>query len=206
MNGLVLIGGGGHCKSIIDSLLENNNYDDIVITDPGAEVGSKIMGIELVGTDDCLKELYEKGYKDAFISIGSIKNTIVRRKIYDNAKIIGFSFPSIIDKTAIVSRFSHIDSGVFIGKNAVVNAEAHIGKQCIINSSSLIEHECLIGDFTHVAVGAVICGKVNVGNDCFIGANATVIHEISIGERAVVAAGSIITKNLDGNAIYIGKN
>ena len=33
-NKIVLIGGGGHCKSVLDSILRTCNYDEIVITAP----------------------------------------------------------------------------------------------------------------------------------------------------------------------------
>lgn len=203
MNGLVLIGGGGHCKSVLDSLYTNNQYDNIVILDAQLKKNSTIMGVQVFGGDESLAYLYKHGYKNAFISVGSIKTCEIRKKIYSNAKNIGFNFPSIIDSTAAVSDFSKISQGVFVGKNAVINAGAIIDSFSIINSGSIVEHDCKIGEFCHVSVGAVLCGNVMVGNESFIGANSTIIQGKVIGKNTVIGAGSQILHNVpDGNTVY----
>ena len=74
MNKLVLVGGGGHCKVIIDSL-NIDEYDDIVIVDSQYPILKEVSGIKVVGNDECLQLLYQKGYTNAFITIGSISNT-----------------------------------------------------------------------------------------------------------------------------------
>lgn len=202
--GIVLIGGGGHCLSVIDALTGNNDYDDIVITDNEATHEVMFHGYKIIGNDSLLPDLFRKGYKEAFITIGSIKRTERRRKIYIRAKECGFSFPSIYDMSAAISIHSEISSGVFVGKNAIVNSFARIGKFAIINSGAIIEHECNIGDFTHVAVGAVVCGGCNIGNDVFIGANSTIIQGVNIGMNSIIGAGSLVLSNVPENTRVLG--
>jgi sugar O-acyltransferase (sialic acid O-acetyltransferase NeuD family) len=199
---LVLLGGGGHCKSVLDSILRGNEYSDIVITDNNLAAGTKIYGCKVVGTDAFLPDLREKGYKNAFITVGSINNTSVgvRMKLANLASSLGFSFPTIVDPSAIVSKHARIAAGTYIGKNAVINADAVIGTQCIINTGAIVEHECQIGDFTHVSVGAILCGNVKVGRESFIGAGATVIQGIHIGNLVIVGANSTVLSD-----VYDGK-
>lgn len=72
--------GGGHCKSVIDTLAALNRYSRITITYEILTSGTDINGIKVVGTDSVLPKLMEDGYEEAFITVGSIKSTAVRKK------------------------------------------------------------------------------------------------------------------------------
>ena len=205
MKKIVIVGGGGHCKSVLDSLLELNEYQEITVTDMDKKPGDKIMGVTVAGDDSKLKALFENGYDYAFLAFASIDSPKLRRKLYNTIKEIGFKIPNIIDKTAVVSRFSKLGEGVFVGKNAVINAEAQIGDMTIVNTKALIEHECIVGSFSHISVGAVLCGQAVVGNDAFVGANATVIQGIRVGNSSIIGAGSVITRDVDENCKVINK-
>lgn len=196
-NRIVFIGGGGHGKSVLDTALRMNIFQEIVITDYNMDQDSEIMGCKVVGNDSELASVFAKGIRQAFIAVGSIENTKMRHAIYEKAKEIGFVFPNIIDPSAIVSKTAVLGAGVFVGKNAVVNSFADIGDMAIINTGAIIEHECKIGSFTHVSVNAVICGRSAIGNDSFIGAGSTVIQCVDIGSNAVIGAGSIILKDVE---------
>ena len=179
MSELVLVGGGGHCKSVIDTAKRMNCFEEIVITDPIVKRGTKVLGCSVVGTDDCLAELHQQGIEFAFVTVGSVGVNPFREIIADKVKSLGYHFPVIIDPTAIVSDSAIIGEGTFIGKNVVINAEVKIGKHCIINTGAIIEHECIVGDYTHISVGTTLCGEVVVRESCMIGAGTTVIQCIN---------------------------
>lgn len=200
---LILIGGGGHCRSVADSV-DAKAYSDIVIVDHHLVTGSIICGYRVVGGDDILGDLYDADYKEAFISVGSLKDTTARRRIYDRAMPIGFSFPSILDQSVAVAVDVSIGYGIFVGKNAVINAGSRISDFVIINTGAIVEHDCIIGKFTHISVGAVVCGGCKVANDVFIGANATVIQEVKIGANSVIGAGSTVLADVPENTVVTG--
>ncbi len=204
MSKLVLIGGGGHCKSVLDSAKRMNCFEEIVITDPKIEPGTKILGHAVVGNDDCLEQLLRQGFDHAFITVGSINTDPLREKIADRVALLDFEFPVIKDPSAVVSDSSIIGEGTFIGKNAVVNAEAVVGRHCIINSGAVIEHECSIGDFSHVSVGTALCGTVKIGRNCMIGAGSTVIQSVTVGDKCVIGAGTVVIKDLPENSKAVG--
>ena len=201
---LVLIGGGGHCKSVLDVVTRSDDFSEIVITDHSLPVGTMIFGCHVVGNDEVLPKLFADGFKNAFITIGSIQSTDKRRDMFSRAKKTGFRFPVVIDPGAAVARTALIAPGVFIGKNAVVNADAVIEKMAIINTGAVIEHDCKVGEFTHIAVGAVVCGGVDIGKDVFVGANATVIQGVRIGMRSVIGAGSVVLDDVPQNLEVVG--
>ena len=205
MSKLVLIGGGGHCKSVLDSALAMNKYTEIVITDPDIEPGTDIFGCIVAGNDDILQELLDAGFEDAFITVGSIKSCELRVRLSKRAEQLGFHFPVIVDPSAIISNNTRIGDGSFVGKNVVVNSDAIVGKHCIINSGAIIEHDCSVGDFCHVSVGSIICGGVSIGNESFIGAGTTIVNGLKIGDNVMIGAGSLVLHDIDNSFIGHGK-
>ena len=201
---LLLLGGGGHCKSIIDSLSESSVYERIGIVEKSGNVHSSILGIPVVGTDEDLEKLKREGYTDAFVSLGSIGNTSNRRKLYGMIASLGFSIPNIIDDSAIVSSNSTLGRGLFIGKHAVVNAGSVLGDGVIVNSSATIEHDCTIGSFTHISPGVVLCGNVTIGEDAHIGAGSIVRQQVQVGNNAMVGMGSIVLHDVPDSILAYG--
>ena len=103
---LLLIGGGGHCKSVLDTVLSLGLYDDIGIVDIKDTV---VLGVSVVGSDHDLFSLFQGGWTDAFVTVGSIGNTGLRRKLFETIKQIGFHIPSFIDNTAATAGDVQID-------------------------------------------------------------------------------------------------
>jgi len=201
---ILLIGGGGHCKSVLDSLLELNEFSEIGIIDKSKNIGKVIMGVPIVGEDDDLISLFDEGYNYAFVTIGSIGNPTLRIKFFHRLIEIGYKIPVIIDNSARVSKNAIIEQGVFIGKQTVVNAGAMIQRGAIINSGSIVEHDCQIGAFAHVAPGAVLGGEVVVGEHSHIGSNATIKQQIHIGSNSIIGMGSVVVKNITSSVIAYG--
>lgn len=201
---LLLIGAGGHCASVIDSLMQNNDFDSISLVDRSLTAGTIFMGFEVLGGDDKLATLKDEGYTHAFITVGSIKDTTIRERIYSRIKGSGFLIPVIIDPTAIVSKNTVISEGVFIGKNVVINTMVSIDSCAIINTSSTIEHNCHIGKFSHIAPGSVLCGDVSVGDFTHIGASSVVRQSIKIGNHVLVGLGSVVISDMNDFSIVYG--
>lgn len=203
-NNLVLIGGGGHCHSVIDVVHRLNIFNKVVITDYLISPETSIMGCRVVGTDDKLQALRERGFSCAFITVGSIESTLLRRKLEKKVSELGFVFPTIIDPSAVIANSATILEGTFVGKKAVVNPNTKLGKHSIINTGAIIEHDCKVGDFSHVSSGATLCGQVRVGSDTHIGAGSVVRQEISIGNNCIIGVGSAVVKDIPDNAKAYG--
>lgn len=199
---LLLIGGGGHCRSILDCVLRMGTYDDVGIVD--FDSAASALGIPVVGTDDDLPDLLRYGWTHAFVSVGSVGSTALRRKLYQMAKDIGFEIPSIVDPSAQIAAGTEIGEGAFVGKLAVVNTSSRIGKCAIINTGAIVEHDCLVGEFSHISPGGVLCGQVTVGSDSHVGAGAVVRQQTVIGSRSIVGAGSVVVKDIPENVTAYG--
>lgn len=86
MKKLLLIGGGGHCHSVLDTILALEEYTNIGIIDNKDYIGKTIMGVKVIGSDEDLKDLYKDGYKFAFITVGSIGKPLKRIKLFENSR------------------------------------------------------------------------------------------------------------------------
>lgn len=204
MKKLLLVGSGGHCKSILDCLRFSCEYGEVGIVSNDIPQASLFCGKEVVGADADLSRLFQGGFQYAFVAVGSVGDVSMRVRLENLVKSIGFSLPCIIDPTSAIASDVVLGDGVFIGKNAVANAHSLLGDCCILNTGCIVEHDCTVGAFTHISPGAVLCGNVAVGCNSHIGANATVLQGLTIGNHAIVGAGSVVTRNVADFSIVKG--
>ncbi len=200
---IILIGGGGHCKSVIDVIELHQTYEIAGIIDQDSMIGSEISNYKIIGSDIDLP-LISKTYSNFMITVGQIKSNAIRTKIFENLQPLKINMPVIVSPLGHVSDISQIGDGTIIMHFAIVNSHAKVGKNCIINSRALIEHDCIIGDHTQISTGAIVNGNVKVGNHCFIGSGAILVQGIEIPDHTIIAAGAVVTKSILQSGIYAG--
>lgn len=199
---LILIGGGGHCKSVIE-VAESADYEIKGILDMPDEVGKEVLpGHKVIGTDDEIPQYVEEC--DFIITVGFIKNPALRIKLYNKVKAAGGRLATIIASTAHVSKYAELGEGTVIMHHAFVNAGAKIGDNCIINTFVNIEHDAQIGDQCHISTGSMVNGDCKVGDRCFIGSQSVLANGITIGEDIIVGAASFVRKSISEKGIYSG--
>jgi sugar O-acyltransferase (sialic acid O-acetyltransferase NeuD family) len=186
---IVLLGGGGHCHSVIDVIEQEDKYQIVGIIDKKELFGTNVLGYKIIANDDDLEEIY-KTCKNAIITVGQIESNHVRVKLFNKLKEIGFNLPIIISPIAYVSKHSFIDEGTVVMHHAFINANVKIGKNCIINSKALIEHDVIIEDNCHISTASVINGAVLVKANTFFGSNATSKQSVEIS--GFIKAGSLV--------------
>lgn len=201
MKKLVLIGAGGHARSVVDSLAAVGEYEIVGFID--RDVVS-YRGIRTIGRDEDLPKLYESGVQHAFVCVGYLGKGRQREAISQMLLDLGFELATVIDPSAAIADDAEIGRGSFVGKLAVVNANASIGPMSIINSGAVVEHDCKVGDFSHVSVNATLCGGVVVGEAAFVGAGATVVQGVTLGNRSIVGAGSVVLTDVPASKTVVG--
>lgn len=198
---VILVGGGGHCKSVIEAT-ESAGYDILGILDLPELIGTRTLNYEVIGSDaDVAKYV---GRADFVVTVGFIKNPNLRIKLHENITNNGGKLATIIASTAQVSKYAEIGEGSVVLHNACVNAGAKVGKGVIINTASNIEHDVVVGDYTHISTGAMINGDCTIGANTFIGSNAVLVNGVTICDNCVVGAGSIVTKDITKSGTYVG--
>jgi sugar O-acyltransferase (sialic acid O-acetyltransferase NeuD family) len=191
MKEIILIGGGGHCKSVIDVIEQEGQFGVAGIVDKSELLGTDILGYPVIGSDSDLVSL-AKIYTYALITVGQIRSPEVRIKLFNIAKKAGFNLPKIISSRAYVSNHTFIGNGTVVMHDAFINAGTSIGDNCIINSKALIEHDCKVSNHCHISTNAVINGGVTIEEGCFIGSGAVTNNSITIKKNSFIKAGSIV--------------
>jgi sugar O-acyltransferase (sialic acid O-acetyltransferase NeuD family) len=201
---IILVGGGGHCRSCIDVIEQQGRFTIAGIIDLPEKQHQKILGYPVIGTDDDLPHLAAE-YNNFLITLGQIISPDTRMALFEKIKSLGGTFPVIISPLAYVSKHAAVEEGTIVMHKALVNAGAAIGKNCIVNTRALIEHDVTIRDHCHISTSAVINGGCMVGEATFFGSTAMVRECIEVGSRCVVGAGSKVMKNVADNKTYKGQ-
>lgn len=198
---LILVGGGGHCKSVLEAA-ESAGYSILGVLDMPEEVGKEILSTMVIGTDDDIPTYVEKA--EFVITVGFIKNPSIRIKLYNKIKDAGGKLATIIASTAYVSKYAEIGEGTVVLHQAFVNSGAKVGKNVILNTATNIEHDAFIGNHSHISTGTMVNGECKVGERCFIGSQSVLANCISVGDDIIVGAGSFVRKSISKRGIYSG--
>lgn len=200
---LIFIGGGGHCKSVIEAA-ESQGREILGVLDMPDYVGKDILSTKVIGTDDDIPEYVEKA--EFVITVGFIKNLVTRIKLYNRVKEAGGKFATIIASTAYVSKYATIGEGTVVMHHAFVNAGATVGNNVILNTFANVEHDAVIGDQSHISTGTIVNGGCKVGKNCFVGSQSVLANGITIVDDVIIGTGSLVRKSIHLKGVYSGNS
>jgi sugar O-acyltransferase (sialic acid O-acetyltransferase NeuD family) len=201
--GLLLIGAGGHAKSCVDVIEQENEFQIIGLVGSLNEVGTQVLGYEVLGTDDDLPELMKFAHF-ALISVGQIGVNELRSSLFSKILNFGFTTPVITSPLAYVSPHAVVGKGTVVMHHATINAGVSIGSNCIINSQVLVEHDVVVEDHCHIATGATINGGSRVGRSSFVGSGSKIRESINIGTMCAIGMGVIVRHDVPANSQFVG--
>jgi sugar O-acyltransferase (sialic acid O-acetyltransferase NeuD family) len=190
MQKLILVGGGGHCKSCIDVIEQEGKYKIVGILDQDELIGQKVLGYEIIGSDDDMQKYVDQGFT-FLLTVGQINTPSLRKKLFGKLQTYQAKIATIVSPRAYISKHATIGEGTIIMHDVLVNADASIGTNCIINSKALIEHDVCVEDFCHISTAAVINGGVVVKEGTFFGSNAVSKEYAQSNINDFIKAGSI---------------
>ncbi len=188
MNSLLLIGGGGHCRSCIDVIEAEGKYKIAGIVNQTDECGESVLGYDVLGGDEDLPKLLKK-HPNALITVGQIKSANLRVKLFLQVQRLGFVLPTIISPRAYVSKNASLGIGTIVMHDALVNTDAKIGNNCILNTKSLVEHDSIVEDHCHISTSSVVNGGTVIREKTFIGSNTITKEYITVGKNSVIGGG-----------------
>lgn len=188
MKRLLLMGCGGHARSLVDLIESTGQWRIHGLVGLPEEVGSSVLGYPVIGCDADLPALREE-CSAAVLAIGQLPDQAPRQRLAAQLEQLGFQSPALISPHAVVSRHAQLGPGTTVGHGAIVNAAAVVGSHCILNSGALIEHDVQIGDHCHISTGTLVNGGVRVGSGSFIGSGAMIREGLVLPEQIVISAG-----------------
>ena len=205
MDSLILIGGGGHAKQIIEIITARRSYRIVGITDNDpAKRKMLVAGIPIIGNDKILNNYFKKGIKRAFVSLGSTDATGARITLYKMIKEIGFTLINVVHSSAIISPSVTMGTGNALLAGSIINPHTSIGNNCIINTGTIVEHDCIIEDHVHIATGAKLAGGVTVQEGSHLGIGTLVKQGVTIGRQVIVGAGALVLEDIPDRVVCAG--
>ena len=197
---LILIGGGGHCKSCIDVIEHSGNFHIAGIVDIPEKLNEKVVGYKIIATDQELPYLV-KEYHYFLVTVGQIESPDKRMMIFHNLKTLGARLPVVVSPLSYVSPHALIGEGTIVMHHAIINVGTKVGKNCIINTKALLEHDAQVDDHCHISTGAIINGEVKIKSGTFFGSYAVCRESIEIGENSFIGFGEKIFNNLPPRSV-----
>lgn len=199
MQGMLLVGAGGHGRVVAD-LAETGGWRDIVFADDRWPEVTRALDWPVLGTIADLPRLIES-YPNAMSTIG---DNGLRLQTHRSLLQLGFTVPTLLHPTAVISNYAVLGEGTVAMANVVVNAGAQIGQCVILNTACTVDHDCLISEGAHISPGAHLAGDVAVGRLSWIGIGASVRGGVEIGNGATVGAGAAVVTNVPDAAVFVG--
>lgn len=194
---VVILGCGGHARSVADVLLELGTDVELVFVDENARAGERILGRAVYPAADVHgPELIDHKLVPA---AGDNARRHALLATFRDRDII-----SVVSPRAYVSGFATMGRGCFVGNHSHVGPEAIVGNGTIVNTAAVVEHETVLGVSCHVGPGAVVCGRCRIGDRTFLGAGSTVRDGVTLGPDVVVGAGGVVTADLPEPGVYVG--
>ncbi len=200
---IILVGGGGHCKSCIDVIEADNKFVIKGIIDFPNLIGTTILGYPVIGNDDDLEKFALDGYS-FLVTLGHMGNAKRRSELFTIIKKNRGNLPTIVSPNAYISEHSFIGEGTIVLHQAVINTGANIGANCIINTKALIEHDVRIDDDCHISTGAIINGNCTIASNCFIGSGSCIKNGLSVTNESFVGIGAVVVKTINEKGLYFG--
>lgn len=200
MKGILLVGGGGHCRAAIDVIEAEARFAIRGIVQPKTDGVEPVLGYPVLGEDADLPALLAET-PQALVTVGQIKTPAIRLRLFEQLKNLGAVMPVIVSPRAYVSRHARVEEGTLIMHGAIVNASARIGANSIVNSLALVEHDVEVGNHCHISTGARVNGGVIIEEGCFVGSGAVLREGIRIGSGSVIGAGCVVTSVVAPNTL-----
>jgi sugar O-acyltransferase (sialic acid O-acetyltransferase NeuD family) len=202
---MIVYGGGGHGKALIDLVRVLGTYSIVGIVDDGIPARTHIMDLPVLGGTAVLAQLASAGVHLASNAVGGIGNLAPRLAVFASLKEHGFTCPALVHPTAFIESSAVISEGVQVMPHAYVGSEAQVGFGAIINTGAIVSHDCILGDFSNLSPGAILAGEVTIGQASLVGMGVTINLRVKVGERVRIGNGATVKRDVpDGSIVRAG--
>jgi sugar O-acyltransferase (sialic acid O-acetyltransferase NeuD family) len=202
---IVVYGGGGHGKSLIDLLRALGSYRLVGVLDDGLPAGTLVLGAAVLGGGEALAGLYAQGVRLAVNAVGGIGNVAVRIKVFKRLAEAGFACPAVVHPTALVEPSATLAAGMQVFPHAYVGSAAQAGFGTIVNTGAIVSHDCTLGNYVNISPGAMLAGGVTVGDGGLVGMGVTVNLGVKLGAGVRIGNGATVKADVpDGGVVRAG--
>jgi sugar O-acyltransferase (sialic acid O-acetyltransferase NeuD family) len=201
---IVIIGGGGHGKVVIDIVEKAEGFHLLGILDSQLPVGHKVMDCDVLGTESSLPKLIdERAIQGVVIAIG---DNWLRSKTVESLQSLapGIKYPNAVHPSAQLAKNVRLGRGNVVMAGCVVNSNATIGDFCILNTNCSVDHDSILGNYVSFAPKACAGGNVQVGDYSSVCLGANIIHGVKVGQHTLIGAGATVLNDLPSQVVAYG--
>jgi sugar O-acyltransferase (sialic acid O-acetyltransferase NeuD family) len=190
---IVVLGCGGHSRSVADVLLANDASERIIFLDENARENERLFGFPVVGTLDLAP------FERIFLALGDNQR---RARAYDGIDLR--KLVTIVSPSAYVSATATVGAGCFLAHGAHVGPFSRVGDDTIVNTGAVLDHEVDVGKHCHVGPNATVSGRTVIGDRVFVGVGATVVDGMKICDDVTIGAGGVVVDHIREPGTYVG--
>ncbi|MEK6334883.1 MAG: NeuD/PglB/VioB family sugar acetyltransferase [Acidobacteriota bacterium] len=194
--GILVLGAGGHGKSVVSVLLAAGTPVAGVLVDSPEKWGEQIMGVDILGPIEWLERYPDHA---AVIAIGenAARESVALK--FPEARWANVFYPQ-----AYINPTARIGVGTVVFPGAIVGADVVLGNHVIVSGNTTVGHDAIIEDYAHLAPGVQIGGEVRVGRSAMLGIGSVVCPHVRVGEAAVLGAGAVAIKDIPAGCRAFG--
>jgi sugar O-acyltransferase (sialic acid O-acetyltransferase NeuD family) len=193
---VIVLGAGGHGKSVISVLRASGYVVTGVFDDDVAKQEKDCLGIPVSGLDS-----HRLAFPDMTGVIAVGKNEM-RQALA--ARFHHIEWLTLIYPGAYVNPTARIGAGTVVFPHAVIGAEAVVGAHAVVSANCTVGHEARLGDFVQLAPGVQVGGEAHLGTGVMMGIGSAIVPGAAIGEWTVVGAGAAVVGDLPAQCTAFG--
>jgi sugar O-acyltransferase (sialic acid O-acetyltransferase NeuD family) len=204
-NSIIVYGGGGHGKAVIDLLRAAGGFTLVGVIDDGRQPGETVLDAAVIGGSAALAAVRTAGCKLALNAVGGIGAMSSRIAIFERLQAAGFDSPTLVHPSAVVEPSAVLGAGVQVFPHAYVGSDAQLGAGVIVNTAAIVSHDCSLAEYANLAPGSILAGGVQVGRGTLIGMGVTVNLSVKIGAMARIGNSATVKADVpDGGVVRAG--
>ena len=176
MKRLLIVGAGGHGRSLAEAVLGAGKFKLVGFVDDAASNLQHVWDLPVFGTTADLAS-YREYAEAAIVAIG---NNRLREELQKRLYAAGFELATVVHPKAIVSPRAVIDAGCAIMAGAIVGTEAELGAGVIVNCGAVVDHHGRVEDFGHLGVNAAMAGGTVLGRGAWMQAGSVLSYGVKL--------------------------
>lgn len=197
MKRLLIVGAGGHGRSVAEAVLAAGVFQLAGFLDDAAPDGCRVWDWPVLGSTAELAN----GRQHADAAIVAIGNNCLREELHQRLYAAGFELATVVHPKAIVSPRACIGLGSAIMAGAIVGTGAQLGAGVIVNCGAVVDHDCRVDDFGHLGVNAAMAGGSVLGRGAWMQAGSVLGYGAMVEAGVVLGPGEAVNKIRNRNGI-----
>lgn len=189
MGGLIVIGAGGHGRSVAEAVLLSGSHPLLGFVDDGPNAPATVWDFPVLGGTGDLAHWRQQ----ADFAVVAIGNNTARERLCDALRAAGFQLATVIHPRAVVSPRAVVGEGVTVMAGAIVGTEANLGSGVIVNSGAVVDHHACVHDYGHLGVNACMAGGSVLGRGAWMQAGSALGYGVKVPAGEVLPPGAALS-------------